>query len=329
MQRLGNEMAIDVAEGRPIKGLAEHDVSEYKRHGSSSSSSSSSSRPSKPTMEPKGGPKGRLLYSSVNPNRNRPWLLQMIQPQFHAPLGNAYFEETLEVGKDKDGKDKDAGAGEDGHEDGRGGEGKKRGKGTSAGKSAGKKGRPQGLYFEEVARSRFVLGLPGVGYDCYRLWESLLLGSIPVIESGYGLDRTMHKLPVLLLDDFASLTPSLLHQAFAEAQYHFLMGQWDFRRLTRWYWEDLILLKDLEWLTKEHPLTGRSYPVHRLDVCECKGRVCYEFRNYGGVDHSPRHEQRGWGRAQWGKLDGCTERNPPAFGADFTTGSQQDRQLHQ
>jgi hypothetical protein len=92
----------------------------------------------------------------------------------------------------------------------------------------------------------------------------------------------VHALPVLLLDDFASLTPSLLEQAFVEAQYHFLMGQWDFKRLTRWYWDDLMLNRDLAWLNKQHPLPVSS-PVHRLDVCYCHDAVCYKFRNWKGT----------------------------------------------
>ena len=36
-------------------------------------------------------------------------------------------------------------------------------------------------FFNRVARSVAVLCLPGLGYDTFRLWETLLLGSIPVI----------------------------------------------------------------------------------------------------------------------------------------------------
>ena len=44
-------------------------------------------------------------------------------------------------------------------------------------------------------------------YDCFRIWESLLAGSMPVIERSTGLDRTLYKLPALQVDDFADLTP--------------------------------------------------------------------------------------------------------------------------
>lgn len=39
-----------------------------------------------------------------------------------------------------------------------------------------------------------VLQPPGRGYDCYRLWETLLSGSMPVLERNTGLDRYTSKI---------------------------------------------------------------------------------------------------------------------------------------
>ena len=36
--------------------------------------------------------------------------------------------------------------------------------------------------------------------------------SMPVMERGIGLDRTYHRLPVLFVDDYSHITPSLLRQ---------------------------------------------------------------------------------------------------------------------
>jgi hypothetical protein len=44
-------------------------------------------------------------------------------------------------------------------------------------------------FYQKLASSRFGLGLPGLGYDCFRTWEYLMMGTIPVIERGVGLDR--------------------------------------------------------------------------------------------------------------------------------------------
>jgi hypothetical protein len=57
-------------------------------------------------------------------------------------------------------------------------------------------------------------------------------------------------------------------------------------------------------------------------VCECVGQVCYEFRNYNGMDYNERHRQPGWGPRQWARTKHCQDPMPKAFGADFTMGSQ-------
>ena len=77
----------------------------------------------------------------------------------------------------------------------------------------------QSIFYASIANSMAVLALPGVGYDTYRLWETLALGSMPVLERGVGLDRTLYRLPALLVDDFADVTPDLVRQAYVEALY--------------------------------------------------------------------------------------------------------------
>lgn len=41
-------------------------------------------------------------------------------------------------------------------------------------------------FYEETASSKFVLCPSGLGMDSYRIWESLLLGAIPIVESNAG-----------------------------------------------------------------------------------------------------------------------------------------------
>lgn len=48
----------------------------------------------------------------------------------------------------------------------------------------------------------------------YRLWETILLGSIPIVESSPGLDRAYAMLPVLVVKNFKVVTPQLLKKAY-------------------------------------------------------------------------------------------------------------------
>lgn len=93
-------------------------------------------------------------------------------------------------------------------------------------------------YYVQLARARFGLMVPGMGYDCFRNWEMLLLGSIGVIERGIGFDRSYWRLPVLLVDDFFDVTVDLLRSAYVQAIYD--IDQFEFERLQQSYWYGVI-----------------------------------------------------------------------------------------
>jgi hypothetical protein len=81
---------------------------------------------------------------------------------------------------------------------------------------------------------------------------------------------------VLLLDDYALLTPELLRQAYVEALYR--ADQWEFERMTRRWWERLIydisFSSSIEPLLHYHPMSaedsGFTRPLVPFD-CEKMG----------------------------------------------------------
>jgi hypothetical protein len=66
-------------------------------------------------------------------------------------------------------------------------------------------------YLAELARHRFAICPRGNGIDTYRVWESLYLGVVPVVERS---PHTWHwvalGLPLLLIDDWHEVTPAFL-----------------------------------------------------------------------------------------------------------------------
>lgn len=46
-------------------------------------------------------------------------------------------------------------------------------------------------YYRKLIRAKVSLAIPGLGYDTFRLWESLTLGVVAVVERGVGLDKTV------------------------------------------------------------------------------------------------------------------------------------------
>lgn len=115
-------------------------------------------------------------------------------------------------------------------------------------------------FMEMVASSYAILALPGLGYDTFRLWEALVLGTMPILEKGVGFDRLLHKLPALLVEDFADLTPKMIRQAYIESIYR--ADEWEYKRLTQRFWVRLLYkvseTGDLSIMTRLFPMTAED-----------------------------------------------------------------------
>ena len=114
-------------------------------------------------------------------------------------------------------------------------------------------------YYREAAEARFVLCPSGLGYDTYRLWETLLMGSIPIVESNAGFDRTYSNLPVLVVRNFSDVTPALLDRAFPCFVEH--ADKFLYIHLTERYWLDLIaravINGNIDHVTENHPFRNK------------------------------------------------------------------------
>jgi hypothetical protein len=61
----------------------------------------------------------------------------------------------------------------------------------------------QQIYFDKLVQSLFVLSPQGNGIDCYRTWESIYAGAIPIVlKRNWAFDD--YQLPVLAVDDWTS-----------------------------------------------------------------------------------------------------------------------------
>jgi hypothetical protein len=93
-------------------------------------------------------------------------------------------------------------------------------------------------YLREMAAHKFVLCPAGNGLDCYRTYEALYCGSIPVLEkSRFAEYLRKAGLPVLLVDDLLEVSPDFLvqeHKRFLRCDY------WDYSLVTRSYWYNLM-----------------------------------------------------------------------------------------
>jgi hypothetical protein len=103
--------------------------------------------------------------------------------------------------------------------------------------------KPYADYLREMATYKFVLSPHGFGLDCYRTWEALMLGCIPVVKTSV-LDCLYDGLPVLIVNDWEEATQEYLEQRYSQ------MSQQSYALDTLFidYWVNLFRRRSLELL---------------------------------------------------------------------------------
>lgn len=66
-------------------------------------------------------------------------------------------------------------------------------------------------YYASMARHKFALSPEGFGADCYRHWESLYLGTIPIVQAGPEMS-SFSDLPILFTDDYTEIDAPYLEE---------------------------------------------------------------------------------------------------------------------
>lgn len=108
-------------------------------------------------------------------------------------------------------------------------------------------------YMNEMAQHKFVVSPRGLGPDCYRTWEALLIGTIPIVRRNQGdpkaslnqepsgsyslLDSLYEGLPVLIIDAWEDITEELLNRKYEEIT----AKKYDPRKLYMEYWRTKIM----------------------------------------------------------------------------------------
>jgi len=72
---------------------------------------------------------------------------------------------------------------------------------------------PLHQYLHDLAHHKFVLSPRGIGVDCYRTWEAMLVGCIPIVKSSV-LDVLYEDLPVLIVNDWHEVTENFLNKTY-------------------------------------------------------------------------------------------------------------------
>ncbi len=113
--------------------------------------------------------------------------------------------------------------------------------------------KPFEEYMEEMAAHKFALSPRGLGPDCYRTWEALLVGVIPIVKRGEfdtwatpknkkrlrrgsELDKLYEDLPVLIIDDWSEINEAFLNHKYLEIT----SRRYSIEKLYTKYWHSKI-----------------------------------------------------------------------------------------
>jgi hypothetical protein len=70
-------------------------------------------------------------------------------------------------------------------------------------------------YYSQIASHRFVLSPEGNGIDCYRTWEALYLGAVPIVMVSSSMSA-FRDLPILFTEDYSELSEDYLERRWEE-----------------------------------------------------------------------------------------------------------------
>ena len=92
-------------------------------------------------------------------------------------------------------------------------------------------------YVENLWKHDFVMCPDGNGVDTHRLWETLYVGSIPVVKMGVNTKFYLD-LPIMFVNDWNEIEqflPRVSPNSFKT------YNEWNYEKLTFKYWQDLIV----------------------------------------------------------------------------------------
>ena len=90
-------------------------------------------------------------------------------------------------------------------------------------------------FLQDIKSSKFVFCPRGNGVDTHRIWESLYMGSIPIViyEEAHHL---FNDLPILFIKDWSEITEEFLNEKYDE----YNKKSWNLEKLKIEYWTNFI-----------------------------------------------------------------------------------------
>jgi hypothetical protein len=101
----------------------------------------------------------------------------------------------------------------------------------------GRNGRGFAGYISNIYNHKFVICPEGNGLDTHRIWETLYMGSIPIVIKNTNNSFYTSKLPILAISNWNEVTIEKLEDAII----FYTKIDWEWNMLTFEYWKNKIL----------------------------------------------------------------------------------------
>ncbi len=108
--------------------------------------------------------------------------------------------------------------------------------------------------YNKQAIFKYVLSPSGMGIDCYRTWEAIILGCIPILKRSSWTNQFDH-LPVIIVDTWEELTMEMLDEQYN----HLIKREFDYSYIFMDYWKMAIKMGYLPTTNPAYQMTLDEY----------------------------------------------------------------------
>lgn len=93
-------------------------------------------------------------------------------------------------------------------------------------------------HIDELSTYKMILSPPGSGLDCFRTWESMYFGVIPICLRTKGMESLFENLPVILVDSFNEITKEYLYDKYISVINDIENDKINWKKLTNNWWQE-------------------------------------------------------------------------------------------
>ena len=73
--------------------------------------------------------------------------------------------------------------------------------------------KPFEQYLMDLARCKYTLSPPGAGIDCHRIWESIAVGTVPIVQNCHNISFHTN-MPIMIIDKWQEITKEYLEDRY-------------------------------------------------------------------------------------------------------------------